>query len=39
MHRFPPIHVRKWPFATVSAMGIPGWDTVASPGERRDTTQ
>jgi len=25
MYRFPPIHLRKWPFATVSAMGIPGW--------------
>jgi len=25
MYRFPPIHLPKWPFATVSAMGIPGW--------------
>jgi len=26
MYRFPPIHLRKWPFAAVSATGIPGWE-------------
>jgi len=25
MYRFPAVHLRQFPFATVSAMGIPGW--------------
>ena len=42
MYRFTAIHVRTFPFATVSAMG--NWayvdaETVALPDDRRDTNQ